>query len=805
MNPIPAMPHTRFSGFACGLALLLAAAPAAAQPPGVIGSEAREALRNARTIRLEVKQEYDMPKEEPGETPEGEMGKAEEAKDNDGKPTGTKPEEEKQAAEMTAAPKPEEAKPAAENPEEEKFSLPLTELAEEAIKLAGWKLVGPGEMADLTLTVDVRGVPLGGDYIGTLAGHFYTGAELHGSVRLEQGGKVVTEAEISAEIPVAQSIHSNSYAGYGGAPRDAPFHRTLPEYCEAVFTVIGRARGPGPVLAGLKLENDNQQAGASRALLTVGDASVEPVLIEILGRDNDSRTRPAALGLGVHGRATALPALLLALRKDQSAAALAGNADPADDELVLSLTGMEDEVLNQTERAAAARRILDEDGAMHRAVEWALLQIEATDKFGRLTDALRDRDSVMLRRGAAVVLGGMSEPRAFEPLAAAVRDKEPLVRAAAIGALGRLKDERAAAVILTASDDATGYVSKLARGLLMETGQKRWEKFLQSRSSADTDRLLEGFKHSDPLVRAAAARAVDVRPAPDITAGLAALLRSDPQALVREAAAEALAEKEDDSNAPLLVTALGDTDAATRRHAVQGLTRFYGSEEDTDKKTERSRLPQAALAPVLTLLARKEVDETDAAALLERIEGPGVADQLLQALPGDRPPEVKSLLARELARRGEKRAVTPLLALLGTAADQPAGQFAADALVTLADPVMLEPLFVQLKSGTPAARRLALSVLGRLRQARAIGPLIAALRAGEAARFSEPAEGLSDPAREALVTLTGKEFSSGDEWLRWWKEQAGKPFVLPPPKKVPAGDAPPEEPAEEKTGEPKAN
>jgi hypothetical protein len=76
------------------------------------------------------------------------------------------------------------------------------------------------------------------------------------------------------------------------------------------------------------------------------------------------------------------------------------------------------------------------------------------------------------------------------------------------------------------------------------------------------------------------------------------------------------------------------------------------------------------------------------------------------------------------------------------------------------------------------------------------------MRAGETARSGEPAEGLAGPTREALESLTGKSFATGEDWLRWWKSNAGKPIVLPPPKADPA-KAPSEEPPEEKTGDPK--
>jgi HEAT repeat protein len=736
------------SGLVCGLTLLLAAAPLRAQTPQEVGPETRQALRAAKTVRLEVQQEYDLS----GENAEGEEAKADEPKAKAGPP--------------------------------KKFSLPLEELAAGMLKLTGWKLAPAGARADVTLTIDVRGTPLGADYVGTVMGRHYTGAELTGSARLALGDQVVTEADISAKIPVATTIRNSYYR-----PSDAPFSQTLPHYCEALFTVIGRVCGPGPVVAGLKLENFDQQTGAGRALLAVGDASIEPALIEILGQDKETLARVAALGLGVHGRATALPPLLAALRKDKSGATRTNYTDPFDDELLRTLTVEPDQALPPTERAGAAREKLDDYGTMHRAVEWALLQIEAPDKLGQLTAALQSPDSIMLRRGAAVVLGEMADQRAFAPLAAATRDKDPLVRAAAVAALGRLKDERSVEVFLAASTDSADYVSKLAREQLAVAGEERWKNFLQSTApAAATWReipvrvLLDGFAHSDPLVRAAAAKATSDRPEKEIKTGLAALLRSDSQAFVREVVVESLAEARDDDNASILALALGDADAATRRAAVQGLKGDAEGGDDPERKAARSRLPETALGPLLVLVARDELDAESAASLLGRIEGPAVADALLHVLEKERPPVVAGLIARRLAELGDKRVVPPLLTMLAKAREEDSTQFIVDALVKLGDPAILEPLIAQLKSGTPMARRLAINVLGRLRQPRAIGPLIAVLRAGETARPGEPAERQAGVANEALETLTGKSFGKSDEWLRWWKENAGKPFVLPPPK-----------------------
>jgi hypothetical protein len=60
----------------------------------------------------------------------------------------------------------------------------------------------------------------------------------------------------------------------------------------------------------------------------------------------------------------------------------------------------------------------------------------------RLLDRLT-HPSPQTRAAAALVLGNIRDPRALEPLCAALRDPEPQVRFRAVYALGRLKDPRA--------------------------------------------------------------------------------------------------------------------------------------------------------------------------------------------------------------------------------------------------------------------------------------------------------------------------------------------------------------------------
>src|SRR5258708_6756309 len=157
-SPLPDMiKHSGISGLVCGLTLLLAAAPLRAQTPPEVGPETRQALRAAKTVRLEVQQEYDLS----GENAEGEEAKADEPKAKAGPP--------------------------------KKFSLPLEELAAGMLKLTGWKLAPAGARADVTLTIDVRGTPPGADYVGTVMGRHYTAAELTGSARLAFRHPALTE------------------------------------------------------------------------------------------------------------------------------------------------------------------------------------------------------------------------------------------------------------------------------------------------------------------------------------------------------------------------------------------------------------------------------------------------------------------------------------------------------------------------------------------------------------------------------------------------------------------------------------
>ncbi len=80
-------------------------------------------------------------------------------------------------------------------------------------------------------------------------------------------------------------------------------------------------------------------------------------------------------------------------------------------------------------------------------------------KVESLINELQDyRGPVRLRCEAARKLGTIGDPRAVEPLVAALKDENRGVRVCAASALGAIKDSRAAVPLIVALNDKDEYV-----------------------------------------------------------------------------------------------------------------------------------------------------------------------------------------------------------------------------------------------------------------------------------------------------------------------------------------------------------
>lgn len=720
---------------------------------GAFTPERAELLRQARTVSLEIRQDWAWTAEDQAEKNETAEAPAEDKKPHD--------------------------------------LLPLAELTKTALEFAGWKVVGPGEPAEMKMSVETYGRALGADYIGTVTGHNYSGAELSGHVTLFHQGEEMLHEQFEGTVHPPTSI-----TRFYSRPQDAPYERLLPDCLEAVYKTEEAVFGLAPILAAIKKTEDEQRAAAARVLFARGDTADTPALSALLRTGDENLRTIAATALGVFGEAAAFPELLAALRDDPGYP-----AQPAElsEEQLLNLTRFD----HETEKNSVTRRDQAKDIAAldrHEAVQWALLQNPAPDKVRRLAAVLRDRSAPpMARRGAALVLGPLKDPVAGEALLAALRDEAFIVRAAAISALNNLNyhgQRRVADAVLALTTDPQAFVRSRARAVLGDFALEVLAQQVSAtygRKAPVHEHLAGALEHADPLVRLGAVR-LGQYAGDTLAAALGRLLEGDPVPAVREAVVEILIEQHRPDLEPVIARALADPDEGTRLRALAALDAPPENYGDEEQKT-RPPLPEFATK---SLLAMMDVDMPPEAAwhVLERVQGDGVNTTLLAAAQRDGAnPGFCEMLVIELARRGDRHATPMIAAQLNRAKELRYGYLLVDAAAKLDDPALLDPMFVVMRQGASAARLLAVRILGKMSHTRSVGPLIAALRPAE-----DSDSEFAGNIREALRNLTGLDHGGSNGWLRWWRENAGKPVIRPVPKN-PAEEIP----AEEKTEEPKSN
>jgi len=175
----------------------------------------------------------------------------------------------------------------------------------------------------------------------------------------------------------------------------------------------------------------------------------------------------------------------------------------------------------------------------------------------------------------------MRDPRAVEPLIAALRDRESaLLRGRSAWALGEIKDPRAVEPLITAMKDEDRYVQDHADDALVEIKDPRavepliallnhWDKYVRMRAAWILGKLQDS-RAVEPLISALlkdaytgvarnAARALgEIKDRRAVEPLIAAL--KDRSSSVRENASEALGEMEDTRAAKPLLAALEDKD-----------------------------------------------------------------------------------------------------------------------------------------------------------------------------------------------------------------------------------------------------
>ena len=225
-------------------------------------------------------------------------------------------------------------------------------------------------------------------------------------------------------------------------------------------------------------------------------------------------------------------------------------------------------------------------------------KMKARRNVNGLIKALGYKKDWEVRWDAARALGEIKDPRAVEPLSAALKDERFSVRQAAAEALGKIGNARAVEPLIAALGDERSDMRQAAAKALGAIGDAR-----------AMEPLIAALKDKDSAVRKAAAEALDHlgwKPAQDESAGwywmakhdwdkcvalgalamepLIAALK-DENEYVREAAARTLGEIKDPRAVQPLIDALQDKKWFVRRTAAEALISIYrrGGLEDKTK------------------------------------------------------------------------------------------------------------------------------------------------------------------------------------------------------------------------------
>lgn len=468
----------------------------------------------------------------------------------------------------------------------------------------------------------------------------------------------------------------------------------------------------------LSSSNWQVRAAAVMTLARLGDPNAVPLIIASL-KDRDARVRSeAARTLGVFGTASATDALIDALH-DQSADVRV--------EATFSLGMMKD----SRALAPLTSLLTDLDPRVSLAAAESLARLKDPRGTRVLIDSLSSTDW-RVRSRATQVLSRVAREGSLEqavgPLAAALADKDPVVRYYAAEALTGI---------------GARAVPALLEGLRAhrESDRDRAARVLWRIGAPAVDPLLIVLqdKGSTPETRAASARTLGMIGDRRAIKGLAVVLK-DERYFVRQQAAIALGQMGD--AAVSLLLEMANSPAPTTREAAIEALGITNTSRAVDRVIEalsdsnpniRSAAVRAlgessskGAVPQLLALLRDESSalRVQAAASLARL-GPIAITGLITALR-DGKASVRQLAASALGDIGSKDAVAPLIDLVSS--DQSGARpEAIEALGKIGDPAAIVPILSALRTASVAARKKAIVALARFRDPRVIDALSAAL------------------------------------------------------------------------------
>ena len=392
-------------------------------------------------------------------------------------------------------------------------------------------------------------------------------------------------------------------------------------------------------------------------------------------------------------------------------------------------------------------------------VQWAAKQ--ALIKIGKetvvsLVAALED-EAPSVRGIAAETLGEINDPRAVKPLTIALKDeispvqwaakralvkigepavealietlkeRDPFVRRSSAEALGEIKDFRAVGPLLEIMKDANPNVRMTAKWALINIGEPVVEA------------LLKALRGKDPSGRKIAASGLGLIKDSRIIKSLIVAMQDDDPG-VRETVIGALGDLKEHGAVKHLIIALNDKVLSVRESSKQALL----------------KIGEQSISPLAQALREESSDVRKATAeVLGEFNDPGSVENLIEALK-DENPEVQMASKRALLKLGEY-AVEPLIRAMGRG-DSAIRKNVSEVLGEINDPRAINPLIelledenheVQMASrwslikmggqavepliravrrGGSTIRRNASEALGEIKDSRAVGSCIAALK-----------------------------------------------------------------------------
>lgn len=378
-------------------------------------------------------------------------------------------------------------------------------------------------------------------------------------------------------------------------------------------------------------------------------------------------------------------------------------------------------------------------------------KFKAGGKVRKLRKAVRyrsQRDLVpdwKVCAAAADALACLGDAGAVEPLICALEDDRSEVREASARALGRLTARDAVEPLIRAVGDSDWRVRDAAARALGQLGDRAAVEPL--RLALGDDSLWVGKDAAEALGLLGDARATDP---------LVAAVRDDRRPFVRAAAASALGQLGDPSGLACLVTALRDHNCDVRWAAATALDRlgwrpdraaaaatYWTALRKWDKCAEVS-----AIEPLIAVLDDEQAHVRRGAACALGCIGNSEASDPLVELLTDRDRSVRAAAAEALDGLGWRPAGENAEAAYFVAKEQWAKCVTSAAV---------EPLLVSFQSDSRAYSQLRIAdVLGRIGDARAIDPLVAALDYACHAAQDWDEVFVGQHAAAALVALYGR-------------------------------------------------